>query len=371
MAQVDPGGLWAVSRYEDVLRVFKNPKVFSSSGLRMAVEPPWFERQNPLCDSLVFMDDPKQHGRLRGLVNRAFGPTALGKLEPRIRAVAGELATRILNRRQVDFIEDFALPLPASVIGTLMGLEPELYPRFKQWADDLVAISATQPGDTALLARCRRTVGEMEQYLSEVIARRRKAPGDDMVSDLLSSRIEGEALTDKELMGFLFLLLPAGLESTVHLLGHSARLLSEHPDVLARLRADRALIPPFIEEVLRFEPPVHGTMRLCTEDTELAGVALPRGSVLVLLLGSAMRDERYCADGDRFSLDRKGPHNMAFGHGMHFCLGASLARLEGRVALEALLPRCSGLARRTEALEWNSSMIVRGVRTLPLEVRPA
>lgn len=371
VAQVDPGGLWAVSRYEDVLRVFKNPKVFSSSGLRMALAPPWLERHNPLSDSLVFMDDPKQHGRLRGLVNRAFGPTALGKLEPRIRAVAGELATRVLDRRQVDFIEDFAMPLPASVIGTLMGLEPELYPRFKQWADDLVAISVTQPGDTALLAKCRRTVEEMEQYLSEVIARRRKAPGDDMVSDLLSSRIEGEALTDKELLGFLFLLLPAGLESTVHLLGHSARILSEHPDVLARLRADRALIPSFIEEVLRFEPPVHGTMRLCTEDTELAGVALPRGSVLVLLLGSAMRDERYCADGDRFSLDRKGPHNMAFGHGMHFCLGAALARLEGRVALEALLPRCSALARRTEALEWNLSMIVRGVRTLPLEVRPA
>lgn len=370
VAQVDPGGLWAVSRYEDVLGVLKNPKVFSSSGLRMAADPPWFGRPNPISDSIIFMDDPKQHGRLRGLVNRAFGLSAQARLEPRIRAVANELATRVLDRRQVDFVEDFALPLPASVIGTLMGLEPELYPRFKQWSDDIVAVSATQPGDTALLAQCRRTVEEMEQYLADVIVRRRKAPGDDMVSDLLSSRIEGEALTDKELLGFLFLLLVAGLETTVHLLGNSARILSEHPEVLARLRADRALIPPFIDEVLRFEPPVHATMRLCTEDTSLAGVSLPRGSVLMLLLGSAMRDERYCADGDRFSLDRKGPHNMAFGHGMHFCLGAALARLEGRIALEALLPRCAGLTRRSEPLEWNFSMTVRGVRALPLEVHP-
>lgn len=371
VAQVDPGGLWAVSRYEDILSVFKSPKIFSSQGLRMATDPPWLERSNPLSDSLLFMDDPKQHGRLRGLVNRAFGPTALGKLEPRIRAVADELATRVLDCRQVDFVEDFALPLPASVMGVLMGLEPELYPRFKQWSDDLAAVSATQPGDTQLLAQCRRTVAEMEQYLSEGIARRRKTPSDDMVSDLLNSRIDGEALTDKELLGFLFLLLVAGLETTVHLLGHSARILSEHPDVLARLRADRALIPTFLEEVLRFEPPVHGTMRLCTEDTALAGVSLPRGSVLVLLLGSGMRDERFCADGDRFSLDRKGPHNMAFGHGMHFCLGAALARLEGRVALEALLARCSGLLPRSKSLEWNFSMTIRGVRALPLEVLPA
>jgi cytochrome P450 len=371
VAQVDPGGLWAVSRYEDILSVFKTPKVFSSAGLRMAAEPPWFGRPNPISDSLLFMDDPKQHGRLRGLVNRAFGPTALARLEPRIRATAEELTTRVLSRRTVDFVEDFALPLPASVIGSLMGLEPALHSRFKQWSDDIVAVSVTQPGDTALLEQCRRTVEEMEQYLGEVIARRRETPGDDMVSELVNARIEGEALSDKELMGFLFLLLVAGLETTVHLLGHSARLLAEHPDVLARLRADRSLIPAFIEEVLRFEPPVHGTMRLCTEDVTLAGVSLPRGSVLVLLLGSAMRDERYCADGDRFSLDRKGPHNTAFGHGMHFCLGAPLARLEARAALEALLARCSGLAIRPEPIEWNQSMTVRGVRALPLEVQPA
>jgi cytochrome P450 len=372
VSQVDPGGLWAVSRYEDVLHVFKNPKIFSSEGLRLAAaEPPWFGRSNPLGDSLIFMDDPKAHGRLRGLVNRAFGPTALARLEPRIRALAEELTTRLLQRRSVDFVEEFALPLPANVIGTLLGLDPSLHSRFKQWSDDIVAVSATQPGDTALLEQCRRTVAEMEEYLGEVLKRRRQAPGEDMVSDLIQARVEGEALTDKELLGFLFLLLVAGLETTVHLLGNSGRLLAEHPEVLAQLRADRSLIPQFIEEVLRFEPPVHGTVRLCTEDVTLGGVSLPRGSPVLLLSASALRDERYCADGERFRLDRKGPHNLDFGHGMHFCLGAPLARLEARAALEALVARCGAMSLRPEPIAWNFAVTVRGMRALPLDVLPA
>ncbi|EPX64112.1 putative cytochrome P450 hydroxylase [Cystobacter fuscus DSM 2262] len=371
VAQVDPGGLWAVSRYEDVLHIFKNPKLYSSEGLRLAADPPWFGRSNPISDSLIFMDDPKVHGRMRGLVNRAFGPSALSRLEPSIRATAEQLTTRVLDRRDVDFVADFALPLPASVIGALLGLDPALHSRFKQWADDIMAISATQPGDTAMLEQCRRTVAEMEQYLGQVLEHRRQTPGDDMVSDLLRSRVDGEALTAKELLGFLFLLLIAGLETTVHLLGHSARILAEHPAVLRQLRGDRSLIPRFIEEVLRFEPPVHGTIRLCTQDVTLAGVSLPRGSPLLVLQGSALRDEHYCADADRFSLERKGPQNLAFGHGMHFCLGAALARVEARVALEALLARCGTVSLRPEPVEWNFAMTVRGMRNLPLEVLPA
>ncbi|WP_281255325.1 cytochrome P450 [Cystobacter ferrugineus] len=317
------------------------------------------------------MDDPKVHGRMRGLVNRAFGSSALSRLEPSIRATAEELTTRVLDRREVDFVADFALPLPASVIGALLGLDPALHSRFKQWSDDIVALSATQPGDTAMLEQCRRTVAEMEQYLSQVLEHRRQTPGDDMVSDLLRSRVDGEALTAKELMGFLFLLLVAGLETTVHLLGHSARILAEHPAVLKQLRGDRSLIPQFIEEVLRFEPPVQGTVRLCTQDVTLAGVSLPRGSPLLVLQGSALRDEHYCADADRFSLERKGPQNLAFGHGMHFCLGAALARVEARVALEALLARCGTVSLRPEPIEWNLAMTVRGMRNLPLEVLPS
>jgi cytochrome P450 len=169
-------------------------------------------------------------------------------------------------------------------------------------------------------------------------------------------------------MGFLFVLLVAGLETTMHLLAHSARLLAERPDLLSRLRADRSLIPAFIEEVLRFEPPAHGVMRMCMEDVTLSGVAVPRGSMLLLLLGSALRDERYCPDAEQFRLDRPGPHNLGFGHGMHFCLGAPLARIEARVALETFLPQCASLTLRPESLAWNYSLTVRGVRSLPVTV---
>jgi cytochrome P450 len=367
--QVDPGGLWAVSRYDDVLHIFEHPELYSAAGLRVTADPPWIG-PNPFSGSLLFVDDPKRHGRLRRAANRAFLPQAQARFEPLLRATAEELTAHVIGRQTVDFIEDFALPLPASGIGALLGLDPSLNSRFMQWSDDIIAISASQPGDTELIAQCQRTVAEMEQYMGEVIAQRRKAPADDMVSDLVQASGD-DALTDKEIIGFLFLMLVAGLETTMHLLGHSARLLAGHPDILARLRADSSLIPAFIEEVLRFEAPVQATMRMCTQDVTLSGVTVPRGSVLLALMGSAMRDERYCQDAEHFRLERKGPHNLGFGHGMHFCLGAPLARLEARVALETLIPQCERLVLRPEPIAWNVSMTVRGVRNLPLEVHPA
>jgi cytochrome P450 len=192
-----------------------------------------------------------------------------------------------------------------------------------------------------------------------------------MVSDLLAANVDGEALTDAELMGFLFLLLVAGLETTVHLLSHSALVLSERPDVLARLRADSSLIPRFVEEVLRYEPPTHVAMRLTTAETELCGVRLAPGTPVVLLLASACRDESVYPDAGRFDLDREGPQNMPFGHGIHFCLGAPLARLEARLALEALLARFGGVFRDVGPVRWNLSLAVRGPAVLPLTLQLA
>jgi cytochrome P450 len=371
VAQVEPGGLWAVSRYEDILHVLKNPKRFSSSGFRVAAVPPWLGGHNPLADSLLFLDEPKPHARLRDLVSRAFQPAGLAQLEPGLRATAEALTTQVLSRGTVDFVEDFALPMSASAIGGLLGLDPALHAHFKRWADDQVAISASQPGDTELMARCLRTVEEMEKYLGGVIAQRRESPSTDLVTGLIQARPEGGALTHTEILGFLFVLLVAGLDTTMHLMGHAVRLLAERPEVLARLRADPALIPSFIEEVLRFEPPAHGVMRLCMEETTLAGVTLPPGSLLLLLLGSALRDEGYCRDGEHFDIDRRETHTMGFGHGIHFCLGAPLARLEARVALETLLPRCERLILPPAPPPWNFSLTVRGVRHLPLEIHPS
>ena len=365
LARVEPGGFWAVSRQADVLHVLKNPQLFSSTGNRVVSEPEWLGQHNPFAESIVMLDPPR-HTRMRALVNRAFGPTALARLEPRVRAYAEEVAAALPAGRTVDFVESFALRVPAFVIGELLGLDAALHPRFKRWSDDIVSVAVTPPDALARQAEIRATFAEMEQYLRGVLEDRRRHPREDMLSDLLAADMEGEALSDVELMGFLFLLIVAGLETTIHLLGHSALVLARHPDVLARLHADSTLIPRFVEEVLRYEPPTHAVMRLTTAETELCGVHLAPGTPVVVLIGSACHDETVYPGADHFDLDRGGPQNMPFGHGIHFCLGAPLARMEARLALEALLARFGRLSRDAGPVQWNQSLVVRGPAVLPL-----
>jgi cytochrome P450 len=369
VCQVDPGGMWAVTRYADVLHVLKNPQVFSSAGLQRSMMPPWLDH-NPIARSLLVMDAP-QHGRARALVSRAFTASTLTRLEPMLRATAEQLVSALVAQRTVDFLPALALPLPASAIGHLLGLDASLSPRFKRWSDDLGAVSAISESDHEGQKRIRHTIQEMEHYLREVVEERRRTPREDLVSALLQARVDGEALTEAELMAFLFLLLVAGFETTVNLLGNAAVLLADHPELLERLRAEPALVPSFIEEVLRYESPAQSTFRLTLEEVELGGVRLPQHSVLILLLGSASRDDAYVPEGDRFLLERPQRGNLAFGHGVHFCLGAALSRLEARVALEALLPRIRSLSRGPEPLQWAPSIQLRGLTRLHVEVSPA
>ncbi len=365
VCQVAPGDFWAVTRYDDVITVLKNPLLFSSEGMRRATCPAWLE-DAPFAQSMV-VHDPPEHGRLRALVNRAFGPTALSRLEPWVREQAESLAARLTAGQAFDLIDAFTRPLPASVIRELLGLDASLEPLFPRWADDLTSTSSVAPGDTVRMEEIRTTVREARQYLSEVLAQRRRSPGQDMVSELLAVRVDGEALTDAELMGFLFMLLIAGMETTIHLLTHAVRLLMEHPGVLKRVHADRSLLPRLVEEVLRYEPPVHGIMRVTQAETELSGVRLPAGAWVLALLGSANRDESRFPEPDRFDIDRAGLQNLPFGYGIHFCLGAPLARLEARLGLEALLSRFSAIVPRGP-VTWNHSLSVRGPRVLPVEL---
>jgi cytochrome P450 len=368
VCQVDPAGFWAVTRYDDAITVLKTPELFSSEGFRHSIKPAWIGH-NPFGDSMLGVDPPA-HGRLRSLVNRAFGPSALAQLEPRVRAFADNVVARLPMDQPIDWVESAAMPLPASVIGELLGLDASLHARFKRWTDDLTSISGVTPDQTERMAEIRTTVREMEEYMTEVLAERRRAPADDMVTHLLNAQVEGQSLTDAELMSFMFLLLAAGLETTVHLLNHTALQLLARPDVLERVRADASLIPKLVEEVLRFEPPVKGVYRLVMADTVLGGQSIPKGSRVLVLLGSANRDEAHFPDADRLNIDRPGPHNLPFGHGVHFCLGAPLARLEAKLLLSALLPRIRGFSA-AGPVTWRRSLSVRGPLVLPLVVHPA
>ncbi len=370
VCQVEPGGRWAVTRYDDVLHVLKNPRIFSSEAIRRSTQPAWLGCLNPFSQSMFVMDPP-EHGRLRGLVSRAFTPTVISRLETRIRGFAEELAATLPMERAMNFIEAFALPLPARTMGELLGLDASLHSRFKRWSDDIVSIGSISEEQKARHVEVRASVQEMVQHLEEVLERRRREPGDDLMSELLRVRVAGEALSHQEVMAFFFMLLVGGLETTVHLLGHSVRMLMERPELVARLRADRSSTARFVEEIVRYEPPLHGAVRLTTTEVTLGGVLLPAGAVVFAVLASACRDEAYCPDGERFDMDRPGLQHLPFGHGAHYCLGAALARLQARAGLEALLARCGGFSPGPGTVEWNASMIARGPTVLPVILHPA
>jgi cytochrome P450 len=367
VVQVEPGGIWAVSRYEDVEFIVKNPQTFSSEGFRVAWEPEWLG-YNPLAHSLLAMDG-SMHTKLRTLVGRAFGARTLTRLEPGIRELVSRLATNLAEPTEADFIADFALPLPAYVIGELIGVDPGLHHKFRRWADDVISVTPV-PESPEHVARVRETIAEFTHYLTEIISARRETPRDDMVSDLIRAEVDGQSLTDSELVSFLVVLLLGGFDTTTHLLANALIFLAGQPELVARLRSNIALVPKFVEEMLRYDPPVHGIPRITTREVSIAGVTVPPGSLVLALLGSANRDDSRFLEPDRFDLER-GQAGVAFGHGIHTCIGAALARFEVRLGLEALLTRFQGFEQLPGDVQWNRSLTTRGVGRLPMRFIPA
>lgn len=370
VCQVDPGGMWAVTRLDDAMYVLKNPELFSSRGFGVATNPPWLGG-NPFSASMIALDPP-QHGRLRNLIARAFGSAAVARMEPRIRAFAEQAVAELPLGEPLDIMPPYALRIPASVIGDLMGLDPSLHARLKRWADLITGgVTTVRPEELDRKELARAAVADLRRYFGELLEKRRREPAEDLTSDLLRAEVDGEALTEDELIAFLSLLLVGGIETAVNMLGASLVVLLDRPDLFAALRADRSLLPAFIDEVLRYEPPVQAAPRLTTAEVEIAGVKLPKGAPVLVMLGSANRDEAHFPDGDRFDITRPGPKNLPFGHGIHFCLGAALARLEGRLALSALLDRVSGISRGPLPMTWHRTLVVRGPGSLPIVLHPA
>jgi cytochrome P450 len=385
VARIESTGFYAVARHRDVLEVFRNPEVFSSRAMRyvrtggrppssplegtnmtpeqaaqFAAALPFSPLELVMARSVIYAEPAEHHG-LRAIVNRGFTPRKIAELEPRIREIARECLVKARTKGELDLMTELAIPLPVTVIAEMLGIDVERQADFKRWSD---AIIATSTGGPATGQRAPEML-ELFQYLAQVIEARRRAPREDLISTLLRAE-QGETLKPAEVVIFTLLLLVAGNETTTNLLGNALLALTENPEQLARVQADRSLVPVLVEEALRWDSPAQALFRETTQDTELGGVAIPANSVVVPLIGSANRDEDAFPGGDRFEVRRDRPPHIAFGFGLHYCLGASLARLEARVALEELL-ELRGIERKSDAEpERLDSFMVRGPRSLPL-----
>jgi cytochrome P450 len=366
---------WIVLGHAEASDVLSDPAVFSSdlsSVMPRQKDVELFQRGN-----FVRMDPPL-HRKLRGLVSQAFTPRVVAGLAPRISQLTTELLASTGGGDRIDLIDDLAYPLPVIVIAELLGIPPSDRPLFRRWADDLFARtnpdpdqSLTRLGEEAIDA-VAPTMREMNAYLLDYVHGRRVKPGEDLTSRLLQAEVDGQRLEDEEIVGFVGLLLLAGHITTTATLGNTIVSLDEHPDAAREVRADPSLLPAAVEEVLRCRTPFPRLARLSTAEVTVGGSTIPAGAVVVIWVAAANRDDRVFADPNRFDIHRNPNPHLTFGHGIHFCLGAPLARLEAKIALRILLDRYSDISVASDApVEHRNPWMMVSVTKLPLDVRAA
>ncbi len=364
-------GAWVVTRYADVLEVFEQPQRFSSDRFRKADARYQSDRAAiravvaVLREWLVFRDPP-DHTRLRALLQKTFTPRRLEASRPRIEATIERLLDPIAERGETDFLRDFAFPLPALVIALLLGAPPGDIEPIKQWSDRLAAYLGGSVDDRDNFDEAQAGLASLVEYFRALLDERRRRPRDDLMSALLRAEHEGQTLTADEVIANCVLLLFAGHETTTNLLGNGLYHLLRHPEQLARLRGEPELVPGAVEELLRYDGPVPATLKIATEAVEWHGRRIEPGERVLPFLSSANRDPRRFADPDALDVRRAPNRHLAFAFGIHFCLGAPLARLEARLAFEALLRRFSRLELAREDPPWKPQIFLRGLESLPL-----
>ena len=356
----DPVGIWHVFRHADVEAILRDPATFSSDTARLV------PAAAPVRRGMLTQIDPPEHRALRRLVSATFTPRMVAALEPRIRSLTRELLDRAGER--FDLVDALAFPLPVIVIAELLGLPADDRPLFRTWADGLFTMQVGDPNDPELAAQVATAMSEITDYFRRACRARRVEPRADLISALVTTEVEGRVLDDEEAANFSMLLLLAGHITTTVLLGNAVRTFDENPGVWDALRADPALIPAAIEEVLRLRSPFVQVGRATVRAVEVGGVEVPADALVLPWLLSANHDPGAHQHPERFDLRRGlgGGAQLAFGHGVHFCLGAPLARLEGRVAVEELTGRFRGLSVDRSIAVRHFPRGILGTRELPV-----
>lgn len=349
---------WLIFDYEGVKRALNDHEAFSSA---VPAPPHWF----------IFMDPPV-HSKLRALISRAFTPRMVADLEPLIHDLSRPLLDRAIERGEMDLAEDFAVPLPLQVIATMIGIPAQDWPQFKRWSDGILKLSFARAGGAEALEALREfqcVTAEMSPYLEKMIRERRAALRNDLLSRLIEAEVDGERLSHEEILGFFQLLVVGGQETTSNLINNAIVCFLDHPDQLALLRSSPELMPQAVEEVLRYRSPFQWVMRTPRRDIEMHGKTIEAGKLLLAVIGSANRDPKIFKDARCFDITRNPNPHIAFGHGIHSCLGAALARLEARIALGDFLARVKNFERVSNGpWEPRKALHVHGPARLPLRL---
>ncbi|HTO71113.1 MAG TPA: cytochrome P450 [Myxococcota bacterium] len=360
----------SIFRYADTVAVLRDSSLFSN----VFPLPPGVQPEADLPPNMLGTDPP-EHERLRGLVNQAFTPKIIRRLEPRMEEIAEQLVAAALEQRKVDLVEALTYPLPVTVIAEIIGVPTEDNARFKHWSDALVStlgVGLLSPPSPESMAHTLSIVRELGAYFKTLVEERRREPREDLLSGLVAAELEGSHLSFDEMLQMLILLLVAGNETTTTLIGNMVLTLLAHPEELAAVRADPERVPTAIEEVLRFSSPVQMDPRCATADTELCGQKIGKGTIVITWLGSANRDDSTFREPERFDTARRENRHLAFGFGTHYCLGSNLARLEAQTALRVLLRRTRGFRLATsEPLPLHKSIVFRSFTKIPVELEPA
>lgn len=362
---------WVLTGYADCLTVLRDPATYSSDTRQAGGQVGELVREqrsrSPLGDARTLLTiDPPAHTRMRAIVTRAFTPRRVAELGPRIEGIARELLASAPERGEFDLMATLARPLPVIVIAELLGVPPDDRDRFAAWSRAIAATTDLRNSEAAIV-EARETTLELMDYFRGFVDERRLSPRSDLISALVAAG-QAEELTTDEILAFAILLLVAGQETTTNLIGNGALALLGRPDVVERMRADPPMMPAVVEEMLRFDSPVQGVVRVARADTRIGEETIERGALLLVMVGAANRDPAQFDRPDEFMPGRPANRHLSFGLGPHFCLGAPLARLEAELAFAALLARYSSIGAAAEAADHRGTLLLRGLETLPLAV---